>query len=161
REGFETVLFYQALLGSAPAGDVMVPAGFAAGTAALAVVYLVLSRFGVHIPIRPFFLAPGSLPTLMALSFAGHGLHQLPGAATDRFSASSRRSRPSPRRGCWWRPSPSAQSSRSGAARDARPRRGPRCTRSTSAAPGSARESARRRPPRRPAAHRRGARPGG
>ena len=33
REGFETVLFYRALLGAAPAGDVMVGGGFLAGLA--------------------------------------------------------------------------------------------------------------------------------
>src|SRR5262249_31927761 len=43
REGFETVLFYQALVGSAPAGDLMVPAGLVAGLALLALVYLGLA----------------------------------------------------------------------------------------------------------------------
>jgi high-affinity iron transporter len=77
REGFETVLFYQALLGSAPAGDVMVPAGLVAGLAVLAVVYLVLARWGVRIPIRPFFLSTGTLLLVMAIAFAGQGIHEL------------------------------------------------------------------------------------
>jgi high-affinity iron transporter len=77
REGFETVLFYQALLGSAPAGDVMVLAGFVAGSAALAVVYVVFSRFGVRIPIREFFLASGALLYGMSFAFAGRGIHEL------------------------------------------------------------------------------------
>jgi high-affinity iron transporter len=77
REGFETVLFYQALLGSAPARDVMVPAGFVAGAAVLAAVYLVFSRFGLRIPIRQFFLASGALLYFMSVTFAGRGVHEL------------------------------------------------------------------------------------
>src|SRR5262249_35014108 len=71
REGFETVLFYQALLGSAPAGDVAVGAGFATGALALAGVYVVFNRFGRRLPIRPFFLGTGALLYAMAVIFAG------------------------------------------------------------------------------------------
>lgn len=81
REGFETVLFYQALLASAPAGDVTVGAGFVTGTGLLAIVYLVLARFGLRIPIRPFFLATGALLNYMAVVFAGQGVHELQEAA--------------------------------------------------------------------------------
>jgi high-affinity iron transporter len=77
REGFETVLFYQALLASAPAGDVAVVGGFVTGAALLAVVYLGLARIGVRIPIRQFFLATGALLIVMAISFAGKGVHEL------------------------------------------------------------------------------------
>jgi len=59
REGFETVLFYSALVGESPAGDASVAAGFAAGLVLLALVYGVLRRLEVRIPIRPFFLVPG------------------------------------------------------------------------------------------------------
>jgi high-affinity iron transporter len=80
REGFETVLFYQALVGSAPAGDLMVPAGLVAGLALLALVYLGLARFGLRIPIRPFFLATGTILYAMAVVFAGKGVHELQSA---------------------------------------------------------------------------------
>jgi high-affinity iron transporter len=77
REGSETVLFYQALLATAPARDLAVPAGFVAGAVVLAAVYLVLRRFGMRLPIRPFFLATGGFLTAMAITFAGRGVHEL------------------------------------------------------------------------------------
>ncbi len=77
REGFETVLFYQALFAGAPAGDTMIPAGFAAGAVLLSIVYVVFSRFGVRIPIRQFFLVSGGLLYTMSVAFAGRGVHEL------------------------------------------------------------------------------------
>ncbi len=53
------------------------PAGFVAGSAVLAVVYAVLRRFGMRLPIRPFFLATGGFLTAMAITFAGRGVHEL------------------------------------------------------------------------------------
>jgi FTR1 family protein len=77
REGVETVLFYRALIGGAPAGDLMVPTGFAAGLAALAAVWVAMSRLGVRVPIRPFFLLTGGFLYLMAIVFAGRGVCEL------------------------------------------------------------------------------------
>ncbi len=77
REGFETVLFYQALLGGAPAGDVMIGAGFVFGLAVLAVVWVAMSRLGLRVPMRPFFLVTGAFLYLMAIVFAGRGVFDL------------------------------------------------------------------------------------
>ena len=77
REGVETVLFYQALLGSAPAGDLAVGAGFVGGAAVLSVIYVLMSRFGLRIPMRPFFLVTGAFLYAMSVSFAGGGVHAL------------------------------------------------------------------------------------
>lgn len=77
REGFETVLFYQALVAGAPARDLMVPAGFVAGSVVLAIVYVGLARFGMRVPIGPFFLVTGSLLIGMSITFAGKGVHEL------------------------------------------------------------------------------------
>ena len=77
REGFETVLFYQALLGGAPAGDVMVLAGFVFGLVVLALVWVAMSRLGLRVPIRPFFLLTGAFLYLMAIVFAGRGVFEL------------------------------------------------------------------------------------
>jgi high-affinity iron transporter len=77
REGVETVLFYQALLGSAPAGDVAVGAGFAAGLGLLGVVYVLMARFGLKVPIQQFFVVTGAFLYAMAISFAGRGVHEL------------------------------------------------------------------------------------
>jgi high-affinity iron transporter len=79
REGVETVLFYAALAGTVESagGAGAVLAGFVAGGVALAAVYLAMRRWGVRIPIRPFFAVTGMLLTVMAVSFAGKGVSEL------------------------------------------------------------------------------------
>ncbi|HXJ34790.1 MAG TPA: FTR1 family protein [Candidatus Eisenbacteria bacterium] len=77
REGFETILFYQALFASAPAGDLMVPAGLVAGIVLLAVVYAGLERVGLRVPMGTFFLATGGFLYAMAIVFAGRGIAEL------------------------------------------------------------------------------------
>jgi high-affinity iron transporter len=77
REGFETILFYQALFAGAPAGDVMVPAGLVAGLVALAVVYVGLERVGLKIPMHAFFVGTGAFLYAMAIVFAGRGVAEL------------------------------------------------------------------------------------
>jgi high-affinity iron transporter len=82
REGVETALFYAALLGTADGagGRVGVLAGFAAGAAVLIVVYLAIQRWGLRLPLKPFFAATGLLLTLMSVSFAGQGVAELQAA---------------------------------------------------------------------------------
>jgi high-affinity iron transporter len=76
REGFETVLFYKALLGAgrAPGG---VAVGFLAGCLVLAILFLLFYRFGVRLPLRPFFAGTGAVLYYMAFVFAGKGMHAL------------------------------------------------------------------------------------
>jgi len=77
REGFETVLFYQALYTSAPGQSTIVTAGFIAGAIVLAAVYAAFRRFQVKIPIQQFFFVTGLLLYAMAAVFAGQGVHEL------------------------------------------------------------------------------------
>ena len=77
REGFETVLFYQALYASAPAMPMTVIAGCIAGSIALLVVCVLFRRFQVQIPIRQFFFVTGLFLYAMAAIFAGQGVHEL------------------------------------------------------------------------------------
>ncbi len=77
REGFETILFYQALFASAPPGDVMLPAGLVAGLVLLAIVYVGLERVGLRIPMAKFFLVTGGFLYAMAIVFAGRGVAEL------------------------------------------------------------------------------------
>ena len=81
REGFETILFYQALFAGAPAGDVMVPAGLVAGLVLLAIVYWGLDRIGLRIPMGAFFVGTGAFLYAMAIVFAGRGIAELQEAA--------------------------------------------------------------------------------
>lgn len=82
REGVETVLFYAALLGTAKTGSgvASVGAGFVAGAVVLAGLWLAMQRWGMRIPVRPFFAVTGVLLTVMAVSFAGQGVAELQAA---------------------------------------------------------------------------------
>ena len=77
REGAETALFYQALF--ARGGDVLAPVtiGLLAGFGSLAVIFTLFYRFGVRIPLRPFFAVTSALLYYMALVFAGKGVNEL------------------------------------------------------------------------------------
>jgi high-affinity iron transporter len=77
REGVETVLFYEALFGNASGTSATAVSGFIVGLLALAVVYFVLVRFGMRLPIGPFFLGTSLLLYYMAVVFAGRGVAEL------------------------------------------------------------------------------------
>lgn len=80
REGFETVLFYKALAVSAGAADNVVGplvGGFAVAAVALAIIYLAINRFGVRLPLRPFFAVTSGFLYLMAFVFAGKAIAEL------------------------------------------------------------------------------------
>jgi len=77
REGFETVLFYQALLAFSEGAVGPVAVGFVAGCVALAVVYVAFREFGVKIPMRPFFVLTSAVLYYMAVVFAGSGIREL------------------------------------------------------------------------------------
>lgn len=76
REGFETVLFYRALVGEAGAVTA-VGAGFVLGCLLLVVVYVAIARFSVAIPLRQFFSITGGLLYLLAFRFTGTGIAEL------------------------------------------------------------------------------------
>ena len=81
REGFETILFYKALLTSGSTGGVVaVVAGLAVGCAGLVVIYLAINLFGMRLPLRPFFAVTGGLLYYMAFVFAGKGIAELQNA---------------------------------------------------------------------------------
>jgi len=80
REGFETVLFYQALgveAQSVPNGAATLAAGFIVGLALLAILYGGITWFGLRLPIRQFFAVTGALLYLLAIKFAGVGIREL------------------------------------------------------------------------------------
>ena len=77
REGAETALFYQALFNEGP--NVMLPLvlGIVAGFGVLAVVFTLLYRYGVRIPMRPFFAVTSILLYYLAFVFMGKGIREL------------------------------------------------------------------------------------
>jgi high-affinity iron transporter len=78
REGFETILFYKALFASGGVGDAApVALGLVAGLLVLAGVYVAINRFGIRLPLKPFFAVTSAFLYLMAFVFAGKGVAEL------------------------------------------------------------------------------------
>jgi high-affinity iron transporter len=77
REGAETALFYQALFNEGPHVVMPLTMGIVAGFVALAVIFTLFYRFGVRIPLRPFFSVTSALLYYMAFVFMGKGIKEL------------------------------------------------------------------------------------
>lgn len=75
REGAETALFYQALLREG--AGVPIVTGMIVGAVILAVVFTLFYRYGIRIPLRPFFSVTSALLYYMAFVFMGKGIREL------------------------------------------------------------------------------------
>src|SRR5213075_324896 len=77
REGAETALFYQALFDEGPHVVLPLSLGILVGFAALAVIFTLFYRFGVRIPLRPFFGVTSVLLYYMSFVFLGKGIREM------------------------------------------------------------------------------------
>lgn len=77
REGAETALFYQALFNEGPNVGVPLSLGIVVGFGVLAVIFTLFYRYGVRIPMRPFFTVTSILLYYMAFVFMGKGIREL------------------------------------------------------------------------------------
>ena len=79
REGAETVLFYYALVGDATSAVsyFYLLAGLAVGVILLTICYFIMRYSIVKLPLKPFFMFPGSFMYLMAFVFAGKSVLEL------------------------------------------------------------------------------------
>jgi high-affinity iron transporter len=79
REGFETVLFYKALIISAgpTVGVTPIAGGMLLGALLLVGVYFAVNRFGIRLPLKPFFAVTSAFLYYMAFVFAGTGIAEL------------------------------------------------------------------------------------
>lgn len=75
REGAETALFYQAILREG--AGLPIALGMVIGFAVLAVIFTLFYRYGVRIPLRPFFAVTSALLYYMAFVFMGKGIREL------------------------------------------------------------------------------------
>jgi high-affinity iron transporter len=77
REGAETALFYQALLNEGT--DIILPiiGGIVVGGVILAVIFTLFWKYGIRIPLRPFFAVTSVLLYYMAFVFMGKGIREL------------------------------------------------------------------------------------
>ncbi len=77
REGAETALFYQALFTEAGGNAIPVALGIVVGGVCLALIFVLFHRYGVRIPLRPFFAVTSALLYYMAFVFMGKGIREL------------------------------------------------------------------------------------
>ena len=75
REGAETVVFYMGIAPAIALTDLLLGIGLA--VVALVVLGVLMLRYGVRIPLRPFFLVTSLLLYYMAFKFVGTGIHAL------------------------------------------------------------------------------------
>jgi len=79
REGFETILFYKALFFAAGDGAsaTAVVGGILAGSVIMVGIYIAINRFGIRLPLKPFFGVTSAFLYYTAFVFAGKGVAEL------------------------------------------------------------------------------------
>ena len=77
REGAETALFYQALFREGTDVALPISLGIAIGAVALSIIFVLFYRYGLRIPLRPFFAVTSALLYYMAFVFVGKGIREL------------------------------------------------------------------------------------
>ncbi|MEA2278959.1 MAG: high-affinity iron transporter, partial [Solirubrobacteraceae bacterium] len=80
REGFETALFYQALLSFGTGLTGWIALGFGLGVVALTVVAFLIFKLGRHLPMRTFLSGAVILVMLTSVAFLGNAVHELQSA---------------------------------------------------------------------------------
>ncbi|QLH06761.1 FTR1 family iron permease [Nitrosopumilus ureiphilus] len=77
REGFETVLFYQAMSGFAKYMEVYVGLGFVLGIASLLVLYFIMKKLGKKLPLRALFGLTMGVGAYLSIAFLGNAIREL------------------------------------------------------------------------------------
>lgn len=77
REGFETVLFYQAMFGFAKYMEAYVGLGFVLGIAVLLVVYYGMRRIGKRLPLKALFGLTMGVGAYLSIAFMGNAIREL------------------------------------------------------------------------------------
>ncbi|MFB5612663.1 MAG: FTR1 family protein, partial [Nitrosarchaeum sp.] len=77
REGFETVLFYQAMSGFAKYMEVYVGLGFIAGLISLLGLYYVMRKLGRKLPLRALFGLTMGVGAYLSIAFLGNAIREL------------------------------------------------------------------------------------
>ncbi|MBU27196.1 MAG: iron permease [Thaumarchaeota archaeon] len=77
REGFETVLFYQAMSGFAKYMEVYVGLGFIAGLGVLFLIYYLMRKLGRKLPLRALFGLTMGVGAYMSITFLGNAVREL------------------------------------------------------------------------------------
>ena len=76
REGFETVLFYQAMFGFAKYMETYVALGFVLGMATLLVIYWLFRKLGKRLPLRVLFGLTMGIGAYLSIAFLGNAIRE-------------------------------------------------------------------------------------
>jgi high-affinity iron transporter len=77
REGAETILFLHAVIGDGAHGFQAMLAGLLAAIFALGIIYAVMTRLALQLPLRPVFMATSAILFLLGLRFIGQAMLEL------------------------------------------------------------------------------------
>jgi len=77
REGFETVLFYQAMAGFAKYMEVYVALGFVTGILSLLLIFYVMRKLGKRLPLRALFGITMGVGAYLSIAFLGNAIREL------------------------------------------------------------------------------------
>ncbi|HJM79816.1 MAG TPA: FTR1 family protein, partial [Nitrosopumilus sp.] len=77
REGFETVLFYQAMSGFAKYMELYVILGFIVGMGTLLVLFYVMRKLGKRLPLRALFGLTMGVGAYLSIAFLGNAIREL------------------------------------------------------------------------------------
>lgn len=77
REGAELILFFQAMRNNIASDPAQLWSGLLVATLVLAAVYVLVTKFSVKLPLKPFFIATSALMFVMCVSFLGKGVFEL------------------------------------------------------------------------------------
>ncbi|HXW02213.1 MAG TPA: FTR1 family protein, partial [Candidatus Nitrosotenuis sp.] len=77
REGFETILFYEAMFGFAKYMEVYVGLGFVVGLATLLGVYYVTRKLGKRLPLKMLFGLTMGVGAYLSIAFLGNAIREL------------------------------------------------------------------------------------
>src|SRR3989344_2089415 len=77
REGFETVLFYKALILTSTSQSFPILFGLAIGLVILGLLFWAMEKYGIKLPLRQFFIITSSIIYGMSFVFLGKGIHEM------------------------------------------------------------------------------------
>ena len=77
REGFETVLFYEAMFGFAKYMELYVGLGFVLGLASLAGIYYITRKIGKRLPLKMLFGLTMGVGAYLSIAFLGNAIREL------------------------------------------------------------------------------------
>ncbi len=77
REGFETVLFYEAMFGFAKYMELYVGLGFVVGLGTLLAIYYVTRKLGKRLPLKMLFALTMGVGAYLSIAFLGNAIREL------------------------------------------------------------------------------------